>query len=269
MPESPSDFAVPLRAWVRPVPDRFADALRAELVPLDLDCARTQHAAYVAALEAAGVEVVELPAMDAQPDSVFVEDPVVLMGDRVLEARSSAPSRAVEAFALARAIAGGGVVVELVEPGATLDGGDVLRFAGGMAVGLSRRSNPAGARSLATLAAADGLRVVPIAVARGLHLKSAVTLATPGLAVVDPSAVDPADVAALGLEVLEVDEPLGANVLCLGAHTLVSASAPRTAALLRARGLEVVELELSELHKADGALTCCSVRQAPPGRWCT
>lgn len=265
----PAPFARPARAWVRPIPDRFFDALQLHAAPLDVERARRQHAEYVAALRGAGIEVVALPAAHDQPDSVFVEDPVVLVGPQVLQARSGAPTRAAEAAGLAAAIADQNGILTLADPTATLDGGDVLRLAGGFAVGLSRRTNASGAAALRGVAAPLGLSVVTLPVRAGLHLKSAVTLATPTLAVVDPNAVDPSAVSELGVDVLLVDEPLGANVLCLGDHTLVSAAAPRTAAALRARGIRVVVLELDALHQADGALTCCSVRQAPPGTWCT
>ncbi len=264
----PALFAAPRRAFVRPVPASFGDALRADPVPLDVERARVQHAAYVAALRAAGVEVVELAAADGLPDSVFVEDPVLALGQAVVRLRPGAPSRRPEGAGLVEAVAGNGPVYELDDPHATVDGGDVMRAGEHLLVGRSRRTSGAGAASLGRIAATVGLTLVEVAVDRGLHLKSAVTVAAPGLAVVDPGALSPAAIAAVGLEVLEVDEPLGANVLCLGAVTLVSAAAPRTAAALRARGVRVVELVLDELHKADGALTCCSVRLADPGTWC-
>ncbi len=267
MPHARS-FGPPRRALVRAIPSSFGRALRAEPTPIDVDRARSQHAAYVAALRAEGVLVEELPPTDDLPDSVFVEDPVVAL-DRVgLCAVSAAPSRRAEAPTVVEALARHRAVVSMSDPEATLDGGDVLRYADALIVGASGRPNAAGIAELARVARAEGLRVHPVEVRRGLHLKSATSLAAPGCAVVDPEAVDPAALAAVGLAVIEVDEPLGANVLCLGDVTLVSAAAPRTAARLRARGQRVVELELSEIHAADGALTCCSVRLAPEGAWC-
>ncbi|MCB9596577.1 MAG: N(G),N(G)-dimethylarginine dimethylaminohydrolase [Sandaracinaceae bacterium] len=261
-------FGPPRVALVRAIPASFARALRADPAPIDVEKARAQHAAYVAALRDAGVVIEELPTTDDLPDSVFVEDPVVALDRAALCTVSAAPSRRGEAATVVEALARHREVIAMRDPEATLDGGDVLRSAGTLIVGASGRTNAAGIAELDRVARAEGLAVRAIEVRRGLHLKSAVSLAAAGWAVVDPEAVDPAAVAATGLSVIEVDEPLGANVLCLGEVTLVSASAPRTALHLRARGQRVVELELSEIHAADGALTCCSIRLAPAGAWC-
>lgn len=75
------------------------------------------------------------------------------------------------------------------------------------------------------------------------------------------------DLPGLEVELLKVSEPAGANVLALDGRVLVSAEAPRTAELLASRGLRLVALELSQIHAGDGALSCLSLRVAPPGHW--
>ncbi len=267
-----SPIGVPGRprvVWVRPVSESFPDALQDGAVDLDLEAARIQHAAYVAALADTGAQVVEVAGDDAHPDAVFIEDTVVLLGRTAVCTRPGAPSRRGEVAAVAQALAPWCHVVELGGAAATLDGGDVLRAGRHLLVGCSSRSNEAGVLALTQHAGAAGLDVHPVPVRRGLHLKSAVSLAAEGLALVDADAVDPEAIEAVGIEVIEVDEAMGANVLWLGDRTLVSAAAPRTAEVLRARGLRVETVVYDALHAADGGLTCCSVRLAHPGSWCT
>jgi dimethylargininase len=262
---TPARFAAPRLALVRPVPDSFDRALREAPAAIDVDRARHQHAGLLAAMRRAGVEVVTLPAADDLPDSCFVEDPAVVVGDRALITRSAVAARAPERDRAAAAIAPW-CAVERMAAGA-LDGGDVLRIGARLYAGLTRRSDAAGIDALRAFARPAGLTVIAVPLAEGLHLKSAATLAAPGLLVHDPR-LDPACFAATGVEALAADEPAGANLLALGDVVLVSAAAPGTARRLARRGLSVVSVAVDEFHKADGALTCLSLRLPAPGAWC-
>lgn len=257
----------PTFALVRGVSDAYERCLRPGDVTLDVPLAREQHARYVAALVAAGVEVRRLAPDEAHPDACFVEDTAVILGARALLTRPGAPSRRGECEAIATALAARCEWTVMREP-AVLDGGDVLRAGAVLFVGLSGRTDAAGAAVLAGLAARDGLEVRTLPVTAGLHLKSAVTLVDERTVVLHAGAIDPGPFTAAGLDVLAVDEPAGGNVLALGRRVLVSAAAPATAARLAARGLDVVRVDVSEFHKGDGALTCLSLRAPPPGAWC-
>lgn len=241
--------------------------MRTSTAPIDVALAREQHRAYAAALAEAGVALTVLPTDEACPDAVFVEDTAVLLGPEALITVPGAPSRRPEVPAIAAALAEAMPTVTMALP-ATLDGGDVLRSGDRLYVGLSGRTNREGLDALAALAARHGIRVIGVPVAAGLHLKSAVTLAAEGLLVAVTDTLDLAPFRAAGDGVIEVAEPMGGNVLALGSTVLVSADAPETAALLAGRGLQVRVLNMSELHKGDGALTCLSLRQPPPGAWC-
>ena len=150
---------------------------------------------------------------------------------------------------------------------ATLDGGDVLRIAGRLFVGLTDRTNRAGFEFLASAAA--GLETIAVPVARGLHLKSGCTIADAETLLCHRASVDPAPFVAAGVRVLEVDESAGANVLALGPTVLASSAAPRTIDRLTALGFDVRVLDLGEFHKGDGALTCLSLRVPAAGAWAT
>lgn len=261
-------FASPQRAWLRAIPKRFPDCLRTNDLPIDVALARAQHAAYAAALADAGVDVQILPAAEDCPDCVYIEDVAVLLGPLTLITTPGASSRRPEVAGVRPVLQAAGPI-RAMSTGAILDGGDVLRAGDTLFVGLSARTSAAGLAALREVADPLKLAVVPVPVQAGLHLKSAVTLAAPGLLVLVEEQLDPAPFARAGLEVLLVDEPHGGNVLALKDRVLVSSASPRVGARLRARGLRTVEVDVTELHKGDGALTCLSLRQPPPGAWCS
>jgi dimethylargininase len=260
--------STPTHAWVRAPTAAYARCLRGHDGPdPDTALAVRQHEGYVAALREAGIAVEIVPPADALPDACFVEDAAVILSDAVaVLSRPGAPSRRDEVATLEPVLAAALRLERLTAP-ATLDGGDVLRLGTRILVGRSRRTNDEGIAQLRALARPHGLEVIAVDVRAGLHLKSACTALDAGTVVVDPAALDPAELAALGLEPLPVEEPLGANVLALADRVLVSADAPRTARVLEARGHAVVRVALSELHRGDGALSCLSLRRPPTGGW--
>jgi len=245
------------RALVRRPGPRLAEGLvsHIERRPLDPGLALAQWQAYVDALRDNGWETVEVEPADDCPDAVFVEDPVVVYRDVAVIARSGAPVRRAETAGVARAVAAAGYRVERLAEPATLDGGDVLKVGSTVYVGLSGRTNEAGAEQLAALL---GATVVPVPVTKVLHLKSAVTALPDGTVLGHPPHVD--DPTAFP-EFLAVPEEAGAHVVLLGGNrVLMAASAPATAALLRARGLEPVVVDIGEFEKLEGCVTCLSVR---------
>jgi dimethylargininase len=256
----------PARAIVRPISRSYAECLREVPVAIDVARARAQHDGYVAALRDAGIEVEVLPELADAPDAVFVEDTAVLLERLAVITRPGAESRRVEHEAIERALAGSFELRRMEAP-ARLDGGDVLRCDRALLVGLSHRTDGPGFAFLAAAAKADGLRTICVAVERGLHLKSACSLADDHTLLVDPGCLDIDAIARAGLDVVEVPEPLGANVLAFSDRVLVSADAPRTAELLARRGLSPRPVALDQIHAGDGALSCLSLRLAPAGAW--
>ncbi len=248
------------RALVRRPGPRLAEGLLTHLErsSIDLDLAYAQWEGYVAALHDAGWETVEVPPADDCPDAVFVEDTVVVYGDLAVVARPGAPQRRPERAAAEVALRGLGYRVTRIEDPGTLDGGDVLKHAGTVWVGLGGRTNQAGLDQLAAALEPLGAHVVGVPVSRVLHLKSAVTALPDGTVVGYPPLVDDPSV---WPRFLEVPEEAGAHVVLLDGRTvLMSASAPRTARLFRERGLRVVAVDLTEYEKLEGCVTCLSVR---------
>lgn len=230
----------------------------ADLGAPDPVLARRQHAAYVAALEEAGLAVEVLPALPGHPDACFVEDAAVLVPGLAVITRPGAPSRRGEEETVAAALADL-EQVRLAAP-ATLDGGDVLVAEGTCWIGLSERTNADGARALAAALVPRGYTCITVPVGACLHLKSDVNHVGGRRLLTTRSFVD--HPAFRGWETLRVpeEEAYAANVLLVGGTLLVPAGYPRTRALLDTLGLPVHELEMSEFRKVDGGLTCLSLR---------
>jgi dimethylargininase len=172
--------------------------------------------------------------------------------------RPGAESRRAEVDAVASALTAYRAVVTMTAP-ATLDGGDVMRIGRQLHVGRSARTNDEGIDQLRALAEPYGYRVIPVHFAGCLHLKSAVTALTDDLLLINPAWVSRASF--LDREVVEVapHEPQAANALRLGDRIVFPVAYPGTLQRLTERGLAVTGVDCSELAKAEGALTCCSL----------
>jgi dimethylargininase len=248
------------KALVRPPASRLAEGLvtHLERVPVDLDLAERQWDGYVRALRDNGWRTVEVAPEESCPDSVFVEDAVVVLGGTALVCRPGAPSRRAETQAVEEAVRALGYAVRRVEAPGTLDGGDVLKSGGTVYVGTGGRTNDEGVRQLRAVFEPLGARVVPVPVTGVLHLKSAVTALPDGTVIGHaPLAPDPSYFPRFR----GVPEEPGAHVVLLGGERLLMASsAPRSAELLATLGYEPVLVDIGEFEKLEGCVTCLSVR---------
>lgn len=228
-----------------------------ERQPVDVERAHSQWLAYAAALNAHGWPTVEVAPDDTLPDSVFIEDAVVMFGELAVITNPAEPTRHPEILAAAETIRQFGYEPVRITKG-TFDGGDVLKVGRTVFVGLGRRTSPAAVDELRELLMPRGWDVVGVPLTRVLHLKSAVTALPDGTVIgygplVDDASTFPA--------FLDVPEEGGAHVVVLDDQTvLMSAHAPRTAQLLGDRGLTVVPVDISEFEKLEGCVTCLSVR---------
>ena len=239
---------------------RLADGLltHIERSPVDADVALKQWEGYVRALVDAGWRVTEVEPAPECPDSVFVEDTVVVYGDLAVIARSGAAERRPESKGTEKAVAELGYrIAHIVAPG-VLDGGDVLKHGGTVYVGQSGRTNGDGIRQLAEHLAPLGATVVAVPLTKALHLKSAVTALPDGTVIGYAPVVD--DPSVFG-DFLAVPEEPGAHVVLLGdGKLLMSSRAPETAKVMRTRGYDPVLVDIGEFEKLEGCVTCLSVR---------
>jgi dimethylargininase len=220
--------------------------------------AEQQHRAYQQLLEKLGARVISLPAEPALPDSMFVEDPAVVLDELAIILPLGTETRRHEAASLAQALAQFRKLARVESPG-QVEGGDVLRIGRRVFTGLSSRTNAEGIRQLASIVAPYGYEVVSVSVAGCLHLKSAVTYLGRNTLLANRAWFDTKPFA--GFEWIDVaaEEPHAANALAIGDTVIFPASFPRTRASLEARGFHVTPLDISELQKAESGLTCSSL----------
>jgi dimethylargininase len=249
------------KALVRRPSPRAAEGLltHIERSSVDADIAMKQWEGYFRAFVAAGWRVTEVePAPDC-PDSVFVEDTVVVYGDLAVIARSGAAERRPETTATEKAVAELGYRIAHIEAPGVLDGGDVLKHGGTVYAGQSGRTNAEGIRQLDKYLAPFGATVIAVPLTKALHLKSAVTALPDGTIIGYEPVVD--DPSVFERRFLPVPEEPGAHVVLLGdGKLLMSSRAPRTAAMMQARGYHPVLVDIGEFEKLEGCVTCLSVR---------
>lgn len=226
--------------------------------PIDLALAREQHRQYQTCLADLGVHVEILPAEPDLPDSVFVEDPAIVVDEIAVIARMGALSRRRESESLARALAPYRELRAIEDPG-TLEGGDAMRVGKTIYVGYSRRTNVAGIQQLAAMLHPLGYFVVPVEVRDCLHLKSACCYIGEDTVLANQAWMDRD--ALCGLKILDVpaQEPRGANALRIGETVLMPAAFPRTCEMLERAGFRVRRIDNSELLKAEAGVTCTSL----------
>ncbi len=226
--------------------------------PIDVDLARRQHTAYVEALQRMGAAVIVLPAEPDLPDSVFVEDTAVVVNDLAVMTAPLLESRRKEVPTVAAALAPyrkqGGLSGE-----ATLEGGDVMMVGRTLYVGLSARTNRQGVAQLAGLLEPLGYRVEAVRFRDCLHLKSACCYVGRNTLLANSAWIDTAQFGELDVVEVAPEEPTAANALWIDEQVLLPASFPRTAQRLRDRGIMVRPIDVSEVQKAEGGVTCCSI----------
>ena len=226
--------------------------------PIDVDRARAQHASYERALSGLGCSLVRLASDETMPDAVFVEDAAVVLDEVAIIARPGAQSRRHETAAVADALQGRRSLVHIEPPG-TMDGGDVLVVGRSIFIGVSGRTNGSGIDQLCGIVAPFGYAVRRVSVRGCLHLKSAVTAASDETLLINRRLAT-AD-AFPSFTFIDVDptEQAGANVVRVDGRLLYSSTFPRTRERLEQRGFVVTTVDVSELAKAEGAVTCCSL----------
>jgi len=247
----------PKRALVREIGDRYKSCLSTHPLhsTLDLALAREQHAAYCNALAELGLEIIRVQRDDERPDSVFVEDNVVVHKDKALICRMAKMPRRGEETGVEAVIKQYLRVKRATSP-ATVEGGDVVHLDDKLISGISQRTNPEG------IAQMQAWLEVPVATIFDpgiMHLKSYVTyLGRNTMIATEKYATHPA------LEGFQMIIPPGndeyaADTLAVGDTVLMAKGYPEAHVMVKEAGFDVVVLNVSEIQKCDGALTCMSV----------
>ena len=248
-------------ALVRTPGKSVVNGLRANPGPLPVfETILAEHQTYIAALQAAGVQVTVLDALEQFPDSIFVEDPALVFSQAAILLRPGAPSRMAEARELASTLtARFPEVLELREGFA--DGGDILVTPDLVLIGLSARTNESGAAGLQRLLESIGMTGKVVKVPRGtLHLKTDCSLVDEETILTTPALARSGLLESYRTLVVAEEERHATNAVRINDVVLIRAGCPRTLDLLQTHGLKVVPLPVSEIAKIDAGLSCMSLR---------
>ncbi|MGH8283297.1 MAG: dimethylarginine dimethylaminohydrolase family protein [Gammaproteobacteria bacterium] len=225
---------------------------------INLQRARAQHRRYEELLKELGCKLLRLPAEPELPDSVFVEDTAIVLDELVVITRPGAESRRAEIGSVAGALKPYRKLLHIESPG-TLDGGDVLQVDRTLYVGLSKRSNPQGIEQLRRILSTFGYSVVAVELHDCLHLKSAVTEVSEDTLLLNRNWVDTGVFGSTRLIDVAPSEPFGANAVRIGKTLIYPKAFPETRKRLEAQDINVRSVDASELAKAEGGVSCCSL----------
>lgn len=225
---------------------------------IDIDLASQQHQQYQSTLSSLGCEIVTVPTEPGLPDSVFVEDTAIVLDELAVLCLPGAASRRAEIAGVGQVLQRYRVLKSIELPG-TLDGGDLLRIGKTIYAGLSTRSNRVGIEQLRRIVVDYGISVKTVETFKCLHLKSAAAEVAPGVVLINPDWVSGSKFG--DCELLDIDkkEAHAANALRVGSSVIYPAAFPRTMEKLVKRNIDVHAVDVSELQKAEGAVSCCSL----------
>ncbi len=231
----------------------------AGLGPSDYRRAILQHRQYVKLLTQLGLNVEQLGPANEFPDAHFVEDTAVVFPELALITRPGAPSRRGEVKLMTPVLAKYRKIVSIDPPG-TLDGGDVLTIGKNIFVGLTDRTNQAGFDQLSEIITPLNYYCRAIPVTAGLHLKSSVNYIGGDTILVTNEFVNSPTLERYQKIIVDPQEEYAANTLLINGTLLMPAGFPRTANIINSLDIPIHDLDMSEMQKMDGGLTCLSLR---------
>ena len=220
---------------------------------------KKQHDAYVEALGKRGLDVMLLDPQPDYPDAYFVEDTAVVTADVAVITIPGAISRQGEQTSIEPVLSRFRKIEKIQAPG-TVDGGDVLMAAQRFFIGISDRTNTEGARQLGAILESYGYRWDTISVGEGLHLKSSVNFVGENTLILTPPFQNLNLFDSFDKIVLDEAEAYAANTLWVNDALIMPAGFPAAKDKLSKMGLPIIELDVSEVAKMDGGLTCLSLR---------
>ncbi len=232
----------------------------ARLGPVNYPLLREQHNAYLFALKKCELELIILNADEDYPDSVFMEDVALLTSKCAIISRPGASSRREEINSMIMVLEPHFKIIEKIKPEGTLEAGDVMMAGDRFYIGLSERTNIAGADQLISFLEKYGYTGSKVILKDMLHLKTGVSFIENNTVVVAGSMKTNKVFSSYKRIIVEDDEGYAANCLWINGRVLVAAGFPKTSRAIKQAGYPVIELEMSEFQKLDGGLSCLSLR---------
>jgi dimethylargininase len=240
------------------VPDSYYRCVRTSCERIDVALAKRQHAEYCRELQNLGLELIWVKGDNDLPDSCFVEDTAVVFGEKAVICNMRVKSRKEEIAEVAKVLKQF-KEIHYITPPATVDGGDVLRIEDTVLVGMSARTDSHAVGQLRRILKDSMISVVPVEVHNALHLKSACTYLGNGFVVLSEGCFETDVLQAKKRIVVPKGEEYAADCLAINGTVLLARGHTKTKRLIEREGFPVVELDLSEFRKGDGALTCLSI----------
>jgi dimethylargininase len=243
----------------RPGKELAAGITTSKLGPPDYDKALEQFDVYVKTLKNIGVSVIVLDPLAGYPDAHFVEDAAVIVPEVAIITHPGAVSRRGEVSSIESVLQPFRDIKRIHPPG-TIDGGDVLIIDGHVFIGLSDRTNEAGATQLGETLTGFGYTWEAVPVAAGLHFKSSVNAVGKATLLTTWHFAEHPTLAGFRRIVVSTQEDYAANTLLINGNLIMPAGYPDARDKLSRLGKPVLELDTSEFRKMDGGLTCLSLR---------
>ncbi len=219
-----------------------------------------QHKLYINALKSCGLEVTILPEKENYPDSTFVEDVALLTPNCAIITHPGAPSRQKETKSMKSVIIDFYDTVNLIKSPGTVDAGDILMVGDHYYIGLSKRTNSAGANQIIKILENNDLTGSTIPVKDMIHLKSGVAYLENNNLVVAGEFKNKSEFKNFNLIMIDDDESYAANCVWVNNYVFVAKGYPKTKKAIEQAGYETIELDVSEFRKLDGGLSCLSLR---------
>lgn len=227
----------------------------------DFEKLSAEHDAYVVALRAAGVAVQVLEADEHHPDSIFVEDPALVFTEGAILLRPGAASRLGEAEKIRSMLVDNFTRVLAMSSVGYAEGGDILTTAEQVMIGLSSRTDRAGAESVMACLREIGRKGKIVETPPGvLHFKTDCSLLDEETVLTTARLAASGVFSDIGTLVVPEGEEAAANALRVNKVVFIGADFPRTRDLLDKAGYTTVALSTREIGKVDAGLSCMSLR---------
>ncbi len=226
----------------------------------DYEQAMRQHQEYIRVMQSCGVAVKILPPDEDYPDSCFVEDPAVVTEKMAVITNPGAPTRNGETAAIRQALEEFFDILEYIRAPGTLEGGDVLRVENHFYVGLSTRTNAAGASQFINIISKYGFAGSVVPLKEMFHLKTGVSYLGDNTLLVAGELIEHPQFSGFNKIVVDETEMYAANCIRVNDYVVMPAGFPKTEAKLLEAGFSIKKVPMGEFQKIDGGLSCLSLR---------
>ncbi len=222
--------------------------------------ALVQHADYIEALKECGLHVTVLPADEDFPDSTFVEDAALITPHCAILTRPGAPSRTLEIQSIFLTLREFYEKVEKIEAPGNVEAGDIMMVGDHYYIGLSERTNQAGAEQMIAILQRFGMQGSVVDLAEVLHLKTGLGYLENNNLLACGEFLSKPEFQQYNLLEVDPEESYAANSVWINDTVLTPAGFPKTTALIESAGYAVRQVHVSEFQKLDGGLSCLSLR---------